>query len=67
MNYFERIRLKDRFAIRGTIFIVLGTIGLLVELLFRTRPQIFVILLYGGLIGVSLLIIFTITDPQLRE
>ena len=67
MNYFERVRLKDRFAIRGTVFFVLGLVGLLVEVLFRPSPQEMVILLYSGLIVISLAVIFMLKDPRLRE
>ena len=67
MNYFERLRLKDRFAIRGTVFFVLGFLGLLVELLLRPSPQGMVILLYSGLMVISLAVIFMLKDPRLRE
>lgn len=67
MNYFERLRLKDRFAIRGTIFFLLGLVGLLVEVLFRSSPQEMVILLYSGLMVISLAVVFMLKDPRLRE
>ncbi len=67
MNYFERIRLKDRFAIRGTVFFAMGLLGLLVEVLLRPSPQGMVVLLYSGLIVISLAVIFMLKDPRLRE
>ncbi len=67
MNYFERVRLKDRFAIRGTIFFVLGLLGLLVEVLLKSSPQEMVILLYSGLMVISLAVIFMLKDPRLRD
>ncbi|NOY78387.1 MAG: hypothetical protein GXO76_11025 [Calditrichaeota bacterium] len=67
MTYFERMRLKDRFAIRGTVFFVLGLLGLLVEVLLRPSPQEMVILLYFGLMVISVAVIFMLKDPRLRE
>jgi len=67
VNYFERLRLKDRFAIRGTIFFLLGLVGLLVEVLLRSSPQEMVIFLYSGLMAISLAVVFMLKDPRLRE
>ncbi len=67
MKLVERLKKKDRYAIRGVIAGILGLLGMGVELLFRSPPDIVVLLLYLGLSGIGALVILTFRDPRLRE
>ena len=67
MKLVERLKKKDRYAIRGVIAGILGFLGMGVELLFRSPPDIVVLLLYLGLSGIGALVILTFRDPKLRE
>jgi len=63
----ERLKKKDRFAIRGVIAGTLGLVGVAVELFLHNPPDIVVVLLYLGLSGIGTLVIVTFKDPKLRE
>ncbi len=67
MKLVERLKKKDRYAIRGFIASVLGFVGIGVEVLFRSPPDLVVVLLYLGLSGIGALVIVTFRDPRLRD
>ncbi len=67
MKLVERLKKKDRFAIRGVIAGILGLIGINVEVIFRSPPDIVVLLLYLGLSAIGVLVILMFRDPRLRE
>ena len=67
MKLVERLKRRDRYAIRGVIAGALGFLGIGVEILFRSPPDLVVLLLYLGLSGIGALVIVTFRDPKLRE